>query len=360
MTTTPSKSQAFFIEAPFHRQLSTLAIAMVGGLLFQWLGIPAGAMSGAMIATAAASSLLPGSVVPLGKQLRLLAMLVSGISIGASVTRDVLSNIITYPASITGMMICVIAMTATSAAITIVFAKWDRATAVLAAVPGALAYILSVIQTTRASSTRVVAVQMMRVFFLMALVPVIVAESGLILAPVNIRPDDPWWIFGVECVLGCAVGLLFTRLKLAGGMLLGAMLASGLAHGLEFAHGRAPWIVMVSGQILIGAWSGSRFVGFDWRLFLRQSPSILGSIVASLVIAGVFAFFVSGTLGLSFGAVFLAYSPGGFEAMAVLALALGFDPFYVAAHHLSRFFLLNFGMPLTLNLLIGKDGRKSH
>jgi uncharacterized membrane protein AbrB (regulator of aidB expression) len=115
---------------------------------------------------------------------------------------------------------------------------------------------------------------------------------------------------------------------------------------------------MIAGQILIGSWSGSRFVGFDWALFLRQSPSILGSIAASLVIAGLFAFGTSSVLGLSFGAVFLAFSPGGFEAMAVLALALGFDPFYVAAHHLSRFFFLNFGLPASLHLLIGKDGRK--
>ena len=357
MTATPSKSQAFLVEAPLIRQLATVAIAATGGLAFQYMGIPAGAMSGAMSVTAAVSSLLPGSVVPLGAQLRRIAMVVSGISIGASVTPDVLANVIHYPISITAMMLCVIAMTATSAAITVVFAGWDRATAVLAAVPGALAYILSVLSKTKASSTRVVAVQMMRVFFLVALVPVIVAQSGVHLAPVT-RPDDPWWVFGLECMVGTGIGLLFTRLKLVGGMLLGAMLASGMIHGLEFAHGRAPWIVMISGQILIGAWSGSRFVGFDWALFMRQSPSIIGSIVASLVIAAIFSYFTSSGLGLPFGAVFLAFSPGGFEAMAVLALALGFDPFYVAAHHLARFFFLNFGLPLSLHLVIGKDGRK--
>jgi membrane AbrB-like protein len=357
MSTAPSKSQAFLVEASMARQLATVAIAAVGGLTFQWLGVPAGAMSGAMAMTAAASSLVPGSVVPLGAQLRRIAMVVTGISIGASVTKDVLSNVIHYPASITAMMICVVAMTAASAAITVVFAGWDRATAVLAAVPGALAYILSVLAKTKASSTRVVAVQMMRVFILVALVPVLVAESGIHLAPIT-RPDDAWWLFGVECVVGAAAGTVLTRLRMAGGMLLGAMLVSGSLHAFEIAHGRAPWSVMIAGQILIGAWSGSRFVGFDWALFIRQSPSILGSILVALIIAGVFAYGTSETLGLPFGAVFLAFSPGGFEAMAVLALALGFDPFYVAAHHLARFFFLNFGLPASLYLLIGKDGRK--
>ena len=40
--------------------------------------------------------------------------------------------------------------------------------------------------------------------------------------------------------------------------------------------------------------------------------------------------------------------------MAVLALALGFDPFYVAAHHLARFFLLNFGMPVVIRIMFAK------
>jgi hypothetical protein len=355
--TAPSKSQAFLIEASLPRQLGTVAVAAVGGFVFQWLGIPAGAMSGAMVATATASSLLPGSIVPLGGALRRIAMVVSGIGIGASVTRDVLSNVITYPASILTMMLCVIAMTATSAIITVVFARWDRATAVLAAVPGALAYILSVLPTTKASSTRVVAVQMMRVFFLVALVPVIVAESGIHLT-VLARPEDSWWVFALECVFGAAMGWVLTKLRMAGGMLLGAMLVSGTIHALEFAHGRAPWSVMIAGQILIGAWSGSRFVGFDWNLFWRQSPSILGSILASLIIAGGFAYVGTTFINVPFGAIFLAFSPGGFEAMAVLALTLGFDPFYVAAHHLSRFFFLNFGLPLSLNTIVGKDGRK--
>ena len=136
MSATPSKSQAFLVEAPLIRQLATVAIAATGGLAFQYMGVPAGAMSGAMSVTAAVSSLLPGSVVPLGAQLRRIAMVVSGISIGASVTPDVLANVIHYPISITAMMLCVIAMTATSAAITVVFAGSDRATGERGARPG--------------------------------------------------------------------------------------------------------------------------------------------------------------------------------------------------------------------------------
>jgi membrane AbrB-like protein len=226
----------------------------------------------------------------------------------------------------------------------------------LASVPGALAYILSIIPTTNANTPRVVALQMLRVLFLMALVPVLVAESGIHLTIGSARPDDSWLMFAAECAVGACLGFVFTRLKLAGGMLLGAMTVSALAHGFQLADGRAPQIALISGQILIGAWSGSRFAGFDWGLFLRQAPIIVGSITLTVLVAAGFASVTSVALGLPFGATFLAFSPGGFEAMAVLALALGFDPFYVAAHHLARFFLLNFGMPVVVRLFLQPQG----
>lgn len=352
--TTVSKSKVFLVEQPMSRQLATVAIGSVGGLLLMALGIPAGAMSGSIIAVALVGSLKPTAIAPLGKTLRLIAMLVSGVSIGAAVTPETLRNVATYPASVSAMMTCVFVMTAISTLMCIKFAGWNRSTALLASVPGALAYILSIIPTTNANTPRVVALQMLRVLFLMALVPVLVAESGIQLSIGSARPDDSWLMFAAECAVGAGLGFVLTRLKLAGGMLLGAMTVSALAHGFQLTDGRAPQIALVSGQILIGAWSGSRFAGFDWGLFFRQAPIIVGSITLTVLVAAGFASVTSVALGLPFGATFLAFSPGGFEAMAVLALALGFDPFFVAAHHLTRFFLLNFGMPVVVRMFLQK------
>ena len=352
--TTVSKSKVFLVEQPMSRQLGTVAIGLMGGLALMWLGIPAGAMSGSLIAVAIMGSLKPATIVPLGRSLRLIAMLVSGVSIGAAVTPETLRNVATYPASVTAMMICVFVMAAISTFMCEKFAGWNRSTALLASIPGALAYILSIIPTTNANTPRVVAVQMMRVLFLMAFVPVLVAESGFLLPQASGRPDDSWLFFAAECAVGAGLGFILTRFKMAGGMMLGAMSVSALAHGLEFADGRAPQLALICGQVLIGAWSGSRFAGFDWGLFMRQSPIIVGSITLTVLVAAGFAGVISVALGLPFGATFLAFSPGGFEAMAILALALGFDPFYVAAHHLARFFLLNFGMPVVVRLFLQK------
>ena len=137
------------------------------------------------------------------------------------------------------------------------------------------------------------------------------------------------------------------------------MAVSGLFHGFEIAVGRAPLPVLIIGQVMIGTWTGVRFAGFDWGNFLREAPAMVGAILVTMVISAGFAWVAASSLGLPFGAMFLAYSPGGMEAMTVMAMALGIDPFFVAAHHLARFVLLHVGLPLSLNWLIGaKDSAR--
>ncbi len=354
---TASKSKAFFEEASLARQVGTIAIGAAGGLAFLAVGVPAGAMSGAMAAIAlvgAFPALADKTIGQLNAATRYVAMLVSGVSIGASVTLDTLRNILAYPASVLGMMVCVVTMVFFSSWISMRFSRWDRETAVLSAVPGAMAYILSIVMTSGANAPRVVAVQMFRVFFLVALVPLLISQSGVALTSITARHSDTFLVFALECAAGGLVGWLLTKLKVAGGMMLGAMFVSGGLHAAGVATGRAPTFFLIAGQVLIGCWSGSRFAGFDWASLLRDGPSMLASIAVSILVSAGFASAMAEMLHQPFGATFLAYSPGGFEAMTVLAMALGLDPFYVAAHHLARFFLLNLGVPILWALWAAK------
>jgi len=73
-------------------------------------------------------------------------------------------------------------------------------------------------------------------------------------------------------------------------------------------------------------------------------------VLLSSVIAALFAGGVAQLTGLPFGQVWVAYAPGGVEAMAAMALALGYDPAFIATHHLSRIVLLLFSLSLLLRL----------
>jgi uncharacterized membrane protein AbrB (regulator of aidB expression) len=51
---------------------------------------------------------------------------------------------------------------------------------------------------------------------------------------------------------------------------------------------------------------------------------------------------------MPFGQVWVAYAPGGIEAMAAMGLALGYDPAFVATHHLVRILLVIGLLPLLI------------
>ena len=63
---------------------------------------------------------------------------------------------------------------------------------------------------------------------------------------------------------------------------------------------------------------------------------------------------VSRMLDLPFGQVWVSFAPGGVEGMSSMALALGYDPVYVATHHVFRILLLIAILPV----LIGFSSRK--
>ncbi len=90
-------------------------------------------------------------------------------------------------------------------------------------------------------------------------------------------------------------------------------------------------------------------------LLLTLAIGFSGSIAASyadlLAAALVGAIPVAQILGIPFGQVFVAFAPGGVEAMAAMALALGYDPAYVATHHLFRIILLFFLLPVGVKIL---------
>ncbi len=340
---TPTPSQAFR-KPPIHRQIFTIACGSVGSAGFLWLGVPGGAISGAMVVVTLMTVF--GLASRIEGPLRLAAMIASGVTLGAAVNPETLRGVITYPVSLLIMTASVIATTAVGTLFLVFAAGWSRSTAFLASSPGAFAYILAVAPSVGGDVPRIVVVQMFRVLILMAVLPILVVEFGPPIAATPPAALDPLWLVGVMLALGALAGFGLERLKVAGGVFFGAMLVSAVFHGTGVAPGRVPQPIALFGQVLIGAWTGSRFVGFDWR----RLPSILGAATGSiglgLATSAAFAALATWLLGVSFGAAMVGFAPGALEAMTMLAFALGFDPLYVAVHHLSRFMLLNASMPV--------------
>ena len=334
---------------PLAGQALTIAGAGAGGAVVAALGVPAGWLSGAMFATAVMAALRVAE--PLSTPLRWLAMVFSGVAIGSAVTPAMLKSVAAYPLSIGLMSLSVAVSTGVCSSLLVRVRGWSRATAFFASVPGALSYVFSVAATMEnVDVSRVAIVQVLRVFLLMGFVPLLVAESGVASVNAITYFTDPPTTLLALLLFGAATGFLLEKLRVAGGMLFGGMLASGVAHAMSWAPGRPPPSIAMFAQILIGAWVGARFIGFDWGLFGRSSIAAVGSFVVAIVIAAGFSYGAAAWLHAPFAQTLLAFSPGGLEAMTLLAFAMGIDPLFVGAHHLARFFLISAALPLALKV----------
>jgi len=281
-----------------------------------------------------------------------------GVAIGAVVSPDTFANIAAYPMGIALMSICVVVMTIISTLVWRYVFHWPAEMSLLASVPGSMSYIVSVSLEMGADAARVAVVQMSRVIFLVTILPwIIVWESGGHLGAPPAAAVDTIPYLLATMLAGWGGGWLLTKLGLSGGMLLGALVVSGIIHYFGLAPGRAPAWFLNGGQILLGAWVGSRFVDFDWRLFGAICLGTAAAVGAAIGVSVAFATLAAALFHVSFGTLLIAYAPGGQDAMMVLALALGVDPIFVSAHHLARYFIINFSLPFLVAHLRRKAAR---
>ena len=155
----------------------TLAIGAFGGLLFVFLHIPGGSMSGSVVAVALTTTF--AQPTQLGGPLRVLALSTMGMAIGSVVGPETFSNMAAYPGTMALMALCVVCMTLASTLVWSWLMGWPPAMALLSSVPGSMSYIVSVSMSLGADAAKVAVVQMSRVIFLVTVLPFIVVwESG--------------------------------------------------------------------------------------------------------------------------------------------------------------------------------------
>ncbi|MBB4041839.1 hypothetical protein GGR34_003520 [Microvirga flocculans] len=331
--------------------LAQIMIAALGGLVFQWLGVPAAWLSGSAIAATLWG--LTGWALPLPRALADAAMLISGAAMGAAVTPEAIAAMGRYPGSLVLLVIGIVAISMASSAWLTRMSGWRRADAVLASVPGALSTVLAVAADRKAEVASIAIVQNFRLFVLIALLPSLVVASGGgantgALIGEGMPVESPG---GMAFILlgGLILGALFKRLKVAAPILLGATLVSSVSHGTQWVTGVIPPVIATGGLVLIGLFIAERFRDIQRSTLRRALVAALGSFTVGMVVAALFAALAAWLAGVSFANGLVAFAPGGLEAMTVLALILGLDPLYVGIHHLVRFL----GIGLALPLLIG-------
>jgi membrane AbrB-like protein len=315
----------------------TVVLAAAGGGLFHALDVPAGWLTGAMIAVAAGAMARVPLHMPAPAANGALVLL--GMSMGAGVTPDTLRQAAAWPLSILVLAVSVVASIAVCSFWFERIHGWDRATARFAAIPGALPAVLAMAVGTSADLPRVALAQSLRLVTLVAVMPPLLRWLAVPSTGTTTSIGTPGNLSGFLLLLGASAataGLMY-RMRFPGGVLLGAMMASAVLHGTGMIQGLLPPDLLAAGFTAIGALIGSRFRGVKLSTLLAILRPSLESVVLALVISGMCAGIASALLDLPMGQIWLAYTPGGIEAMSIVAFALGFDVAFVGMHHVVRF-----------------------
>lgn len=336
-----------------HSFFLTALIGSIGALVASLIGLPAPFLCGPALAVTLAG--LSGLRLSVPQMLRNATFVVVGISMGTSVTPEVIDAAKAWPLSFVAVLATVVLLLYVAYWILHFGFGYDRTTAMLGASPGHLSYIISLTAETKSDLATVSVIQSVRVLALTLAVPVIVEYLDLIsIEPLILAPPMPPMVLALTVLASLAVGWLFMRWRFPAALLLGGVAVSIGIHITGLTSGGVPGWLSQPTYIILGSLIGTRFT----RSSLRDMKMafVAGGVVtvAVMLLACLAAVVVSRITGVPLNAVMIAFAPGGLETMAAMAIMMHADTAYVGAHHVLRLLFLSVLMPLVM----GKDARR--
>lgn len=339
------------IQTAASKTLFTLVIGFAGAGLATWAGLPAGALLGSSLIVFLVSFCNITNTIPAG--FRTVAFAIIGCSLGSGLTKKFADQAMHWPLSLFLLSVTVVVIMVFCSWILVRFFNQSAETAILSTAPGALAYTLSITAEGVGDVRSIVIIQSIRVLGLIIVLPLILAQfSGNIFNSTGAAAPESMELlrFGIIFLITLCVGRFLEKFKLPAAYLLTGTVISGIAHMSSLVSGRPSAAILFIGFAITGSVVGSRFSRISMREMRRLLKVSLIIFFFSSAISALFAQITSVVLSLPFGQVFVAYAPGGIEAMAAMALSLGYDPAFVAGHHLYRLGLLFVLIPSLLKL----------
>lgn len=335
------------IESVTSQTALTLAIGLIGAALFWAIGFPAHVLTGPAAAVSLATLLGAPTRVP--DLLRDAVFITIGLSIGSTVTPDVLTTMLAWPVSLGMLVLTLVAIVLVARKVLAHGFGYPRTTAMLAAMPGHLSFVLALSTDLKADVARIALVQTVRVLLLTLFVPILIVLWGVKgtseLAHVDIiNPMALALLFP----LALGAGLVLRRLRVPAPLLIAAMFVSALGHGTDLTPGALPVAMTMLAFVCMGSLIGTRFRGFERQALPGALLAGAATTVMACLVAALGALLAARLVDLPAAVLLLAFAPGGVEIMAALAIETGLEPAFVAGHHVFRLFALGLLIPLWL------------
>ena len=326
----------------------TLLLGGTGGFLVAAAGIPGGWIIGAIAASFAACALKAPLKMP--RLLRSIAMGFAGMTIGASIDRELFAAAAVIPWSLLAMFV----LLAVFGWLTYLIHRHgygaSGATAISCAWPGNVLLAFAGAEAMRADMERVAVVQLVRVVLLMGALPLTIGAFHSAEAGPDVTLTGDFWIAAVIALLCTAAAL---RARLTGGEMFFSAIAVGALSAGGVLRFEMPGEALAALQVLVGVYIGLSLAACSRAAFLAAlAPSLIGAVLAVVLTLGG-AFALEGLLGVPAAALALAFAPGGAEAMILLSALFDADPGFVGIHHTLRLIVLTLLFPVMLRGFAG-------
>lgn len=333
--------------------IATFVIAALGGLALELLSMPGGMLMGSAAAVMVAALLGMPATMP--DPLRNVVFVGVGLSMGASVAPDTLDLIGQWPITLAALALELVVIVFLCGMVLRKIFRFDAGTAYLSSFPGHLSFIMALATTGVGNPRQIVIIQVQRLMFLTLFAPI-----GALFLPVGTYGNGAGEVMDLTTLAmvtaGCALtGWAFHRLKIPAAFVLGSMLFATVMKLTGNSPGALPPLLVDLTFVGMGALIGSRFAGITRAEFMQAA---LGGTVATGITIAVTTFFAVGVsffVSMPIGEIWLGLSPGGLESMGALAIALGYDTAFIAAHHVARLLMLTFAIPLVVLLIKGRE-----
>ncbi len=328
------------MKDPFRAVVATAAIGALGVGAAWALRFPAPDLTGpALLAVVAA---LRGVPLLVPERVRDASFLIIGVGMGGGVTPAVVDQALRWPLSLALLAATLVVIQLAGARMLRRRFGYDAETATLAACPGHMSFVIGMSAEGAADIRKVTLAHSARVLLLTLGAPFLAVALWDVSPETGPAPgtDVAFATFAATAGAALALGLWMRARGAPAALLLGGLIVSGLGNATGAIEGGAPAALLTPAFVVMGVFIGSRFGGLRVTALARELAAGGALTALACLAAGAAAALGAALFGLPAGHLFVAFAPGGLEAMAAMALLLGVDPAFVAAHHMFRLAVL--------------------
>lgn len=330
-----------------------LVIGSIGAVVFLSLRIPLPYVVGPMFANMVVA--LCGVKLWVPSWLKLISLMVIGALFGMTVTPDLIHHI---PQWWPTMLLIALFVVLAVASVTLFMRAvgYDIVTSYFSATPGGMIAAIAMSSSYHADVRVVSLTQSIRMIVTVFTIPIafrLFADyhpSGAIavtLANANVGIRDV--LIGIAASLG---GYYAGKLiRIPSPHMFGPMIGVAAVNLAGLLHLQFPDPLIAAAQVAIGAEVGASFSGLRVR---AVAHGLMTGVAAGFIMLGVgvsCAMIAHWITDLPSTQLILAFAPGGFAEMALVAFGLGADLTFVIFHQLVRYILVMIASPTMVTVL---------